>query len=303
MTYFNNLGQGRVGWKSPVSGGSTPLLLDTYSGATAAYSLRKLRSGYTGNAIRVRRSSDNTSQDIGFKSDGTLDTTTLLSFVGVGNGFVSIWYDQSGGAKNIIQNTSVYQPKIINSGSILTKNNKAGIYFDSNQFLRGDYKVIGNSGVSVFNVFAIQSVNQRSIGWDIGNNTFYEFYAFDVNTYNTPTQSFGFYGNLYPAYSTQSTNLNQNLLSIISNTTAGLPIEANTFYHINNSLKTLSPTYANGNMPNYSSASRITLGKFNSLGVDYAGFGYHQEMVIFDTNKMSDLSGINTNINSFYSIY
>jgi hypothetical protein len=290
-------------YEPKLGGGVTPLLLDTYSGASAAYSLRKLRTAYTGYAIRVRRSSDNTSQDIGFDANGNLDTVSLLSFVGAGNGFVSIWYDQSGNSKNIIQNTSVYQPKIVNSGSILTKNNKVGLYFDSNQFLRGDYKVIGNSGVSVFNVFAIQSVNQRSIGWDIGNNAFYEFYAFDVNTYNTPTQSFGFYGNLYPANSSQSTNINQNLLSIVSNTTVGLPIEANTFYHINNSLKTLSPTYANGNMPNYSSASRITLGKFNSLGVDYSGFGYHQEMVIFDTNRMSDLSGINTNINSYYSIY
>jgi hypothetical protein len=35
-------------------------LLDTYSGAAAAYSLRLLRSAYTGDAIRVRRASDNT---------------------------------------------------------------------------------------------------------------------------------------------------------------------------------------------------------------------------------------------------
>ena len=31
-------------------------MLDKYGDATAAYSLRKLRNGYTGNAIRVRRS-------------------------------------------------------------------------------------------------------------------------------------------------------------------------------------------------------------------------------------------------------
>ena len=48
------------------SGGSVPLLLDTYSGAAVAYSLRKIKSTYNGYAIRVRRASDNTSQDIGF---------------------------------------------------------------------------------------------------------------------------------------------------------------------------------------------------------------------------------------------
>jgi hypothetical protein len=45
---------------------NTPLL-DTYSGAAAAYSLRLLDSSYVGSAIRVRRSSDNTEQDIGFQ--------------------------------------------------------------------------------------------------------------------------------------------------------------------------------------------------------------------------------------------
>ena len=48
------------------SGGSggTPLL-DVYTGAAAAYSLRKLRSDYTGACLRVRRSSDSAEQDIG----------------------------------------------------------------------------------------------------------------------------------------------------------------------------------------------------------------------------------------------
>ena len=45
---------------------SESLLLDTYSGASVAYSLRKLSSTYSGSTIRVRRSSDNTEQDIGF---------------------------------------------------------------------------------------------------------------------------------------------------------------------------------------------------------------------------------------------
>ena len=49
----------------------------------AAYSLRKLLTAYTGSAIRVRRSSDNTESDIGFDGSGNLDTSALLTFVGV----------------------------------------------------------------------------------------------------------------------------------------------------------------------------------------------------------------------------
>jgi hypothetical protein len=56
-------------------------VLDDYAGAAAAYSLRKLRTAYTGSAIEVRRSSNGDTQDIGFDSNGDLDTTALLDFV------------------------------------------------------------------------------------------------------------------------------------------------------------------------------------------------------------------------------
>ena len=55
-------------------------LLDLYTGAAAAYSLRNLRSGYTAGAIEVRRSADDTTQDIGFVG-GQLDTASLEEFV------------------------------------------------------------------------------------------------------------------------------------------------------------------------------------------------------------------------------
>jgi hypothetical protein len=57
-------------------------VLDDNSGAVSAYSLRKVLTAYTGSAIKVRRSSDDALQDIGFDSNGDLDTTALLSFVG-----------------------------------------------------------------------------------------------------------------------------------------------------------------------------------------------------------------------------
>ena len=57
------------------------LLLDMYPNAAVAYSLRKLRTTYTGNAIRVRRLSDNVEQDFGFVAN-ELDTTSMLDFVG-----------------------------------------------------------------------------------------------------------------------------------------------------------------------------------------------------------------------------
>ena len=40
-----------------------PLLLDRFRNAAAAYSLRHVSDGYTGDVVRVRRSVDNTEQD------------------------------------------------------------------------------------------------------------------------------------------------------------------------------------------------------------------------------------------------
>ena len=101
------------------SGGSesTPLLLDTYTGAAAAYSLRKLRTDYSGSAIRVRRSSDSAEQDIGF--DGIhLDTASLLSFCGVGDGYVTTRYDQSGNGCDATQSSANAQMRIVSSGAL-----------------------------------------------------------------------------------------------------------------------------------------------------------------------------------------
>jgi len=121
----NNLGQVLVGWRSGiVTHGQTAGLLDTHNGAAAAYSLRKLRNGYYGNAIRVRRSSDNTEQDIAFDANGGLDTVSLLSFVGGGNGFVTTWYDQSGNGQHAVQTTAANQPYIVSAGVVNSLNNK-----------------------------------------------------------------------------------------------------------------------------------------------------------------------------------
>lgn len=80
----------------------------------AAYGLKKLISTAT-SAIRVRRSSDNAEQDIGFVGDA-LDTASLLAFVGSNSGFVAKMYDQVG-ANHWLQATAANQPRIVNAGS------------------------------------------------------------------------------------------------------------------------------------------------------------------------------------------
>ena len=87
-------------------------LLNDYSGAAAAYSLRLLDNTYSGNAIKVRRSSDNTEQDIAFVNN-ELYTASLETFAGAGDAFVTTWYDQSGSGNDATQTTAASQPQIV----------------------------------------------------------------------------------------------------------------------------------------------------------------------------------------------
>ena len=111
-----------------------PGLLDTYPGAAAAYSLRKLRTAYAGFCCQVRRSSDNATQNINFVGN-VIDTTSLLTFCGGANGFVSIWYDQSGNGNDASNATLANQPQIVNAGSVILVNSKPALQIDATDFL------------------------------------------------------------------------------------------------------------------------------------------------------------------------
>jgi hypothetical protein len=127
---------------------SAAYFTDLFGVPAAAYSLRKLSPNavYSGAAIRVRRSSDNTEQDINFFSsdvDATIDTTALSSFVGANNGFVVTWYNQNGTANHFTQTTASLQPRIVNAGTVellggLPCVNILNVAFFNNNDLRGN---------------------------------------------------------------------------------------------------------------------------------------------------------------------
>lgn len=80
--------------------------------AIAAFSFRKINPSYTGNCLRVRRSSDNTEQDIGF-SGSEFNSAAYTSFVGGSNGYLVAWYSQVTGNYNASQPSASAQPQIV----------------------------------------------------------------------------------------------------------------------------------------------------------------------------------------------
>ena len=105
-------------------------VLDGWSAGAATYSTRRMRSAYAGPLMRVRRSSDNTEQDIASTLAGLLDTTTLSTFCGSGSCFVRTWYDQSGTGRDALQTNSAVQPRIVNAGVIDSINGAPAPFFN-----------------------------------------------------------------------------------------------------------------------------------------------------------------------------
>lgn len=93
-------------------------VLDSYSSnLMVAHSVsRRLLTNYTGALFKVRRSSDNATQDISYGVDNWADTAALASFIGANSGYVDTLYDQSGNGRHMSQGTVSAQFRVVNAG-------------------------------------------------------------------------------------------------------------------------------------------------------------------------------------------
>jgi hypothetical protein len=284
------------------------LLLDDYPNAAAAYSLRKLDKDYTGNAIRVRRSNDNTEQNIGFTSGGDLDTASLKTFVGANSGFVTTWYDQSGNSRNATQSTAANQPRIVNAGTVDRENNKPFIRFDgTNDFMNHEAQLFATT--KVHDIFL--TGNNRD---NTGTQIIYEQSA----NYNVVNGAYVLYADA------SKTEIAQKIqVTPVNNNNVRSASRAYTSFQIGNFLinrdvndSTLQGRFfANNSEISMSFVSTFNYNIFNlnvSQNVAYLGARSGgiapaklnaYEFIIYTSNQSSNRSGINTNINTYYSIY
>jgi hypothetical protein len=138
--------------------------------SSGAFSIRKLDTAYTGNCMKVRRSSDNTTADIGFVASGDIDSTALLAFAGSGSAYVDTWYDQSGSAINVSQATTAKQPRIVNAGVLDTINGRATVVFDgAGQSLVGPGAMPFATGLTLLSVAETRAhTGEQSIYSEVG---------------------------------------------------------------------------------------------------------------------------------------
>ena len=281
-------------------------LLDTYSGASAAYSLRKLRSAYSGNCIRVRRSSDNTEQNIGFVNN-VLDETSLTSFVGAGDGFVTTWYDQSGNSKDITNSIGTGQPRIVSSGVIDKTLGKPTIYFGYNT-ATPRLSALENASMGMNNAEVTTLSVANKLASTGSNYTYSRIYSLRStgNDYDNANSLTSFlaqasFGGFNPALGTYSQAAGVFLSYTYNNTILSWSQKSNTgtakLYIAKNGGATSNSNTGGGNI----TATKLTLGG-NNVGDSYLN-GYISEFILYPLDQTSNKTGIETNINTYYSIY
>jgi hypothetical protein len=248
-------------------------LLNDYSGAAAAYSLRLLDNTYTGNAIKVRRASDNAEQDIAF-SNNELDTATLETFASGTDAFVTTWYDQSGNGNDATQTTATKQPKIVNAGSTILESGKPIITKTDNDS-KLNTTLVGTQNASFFGSFLCDNfsilLSQSAVTTNpyLGVARLGDTGASEVNVGNI---------SYYKNGTIISTPNRDTILSAYETQSVGS-------IFIDNGLGFNTDGYAFG----YDSSS-------------YSMYDM-QEFIIYPNDQNTNRTGIETNINDFYSIY
>lgn len=269
------------------------LLLNVVPGAVAAYALRKLLSSYSGACIRVKRSSDNTEQDIGF-SAGVLDTASLATFCsGGGNvGRVVKWYDQSGNGNDAVFGTN--GAVIYESGATIAVNSKPALDFRSGDFVYAELPTgILNAATALTYLHVIKVPN--AAGSNIGIFGPSSTGGTGLEVLQTKVIGIDTYLRINNTGRTSGSNLLfgddvQSLTEIYGNAT-------NVTAYYNNSSVSLSSSAA---LPTLNFNGVYAIGRYASG--QYC-IGKFQFVVIYAASKSGDRATITSEINGFYSIY
>ena len=323
-----NFGSSQSGSSAARMGGPG-LLLDTYGSAAAAYSLRKLNSSHDGKVLQVRRASDHVEVDVGFDSNGLLsldspvtnvteestgitqgsstnaaklgefcgearrsggDTSyaTVDSMTEAAHVEVVTWYDQSGNANDASQAVANSQPRIYNraTGIVTPQSNSNPAIVGSNSYLTS--AAISNECANGYSYFAV--------GDDIGYNRYPLIYG--VLNSNT---SFAMWCITYA--SGKHTNNNVITSPLRRGDSNGLIQSA--FYDGGTNVDVYM-SHENGTQNSGSNSVNALASTTNGHALSLnTGVGNLQEIIIWDSNKSATptRAGIESNINTFYSIY
>jgi len=294
-------------------------ILDLYpTNIHHAYSLRKLKTAYTGKCLRVRRTTTTpsvttTTVDLSFDSNNTISLNSAITYVSgtattainlgqfcasVVNGytnpdsvntnqniFVVTWFDQSGNSKNVTNATTSQQPRLVNAGQLEVSGSKPAV-----RFVRASVNSLAISDTTanlnnMSSFFVGAYVTNLGTAYSIGDNV--------SSRFNFPTSTGG---GINLAYGTSATALvlnvattSRKLFTVISPSASNSSLVDG----FTNSITVGSISILTA------SSTAISLG--NQSGGNNRYDGYIQEIIGYQSN--SNRLQKEKNINGYWTIY
>lgn len=286
------------------------LLLDTYT-ARAAYSVRKLRTAYTGDCLVVKRLSDNATQSIGFDANGNLDQSAMTSFCGTYSGDINVWYDQSGNGFDLTYITTPGYaqdgPRLVNSGVVATMSGCTitrpttswitGTPGLQNEPALGSKAFSNTQPATNFQVIRLSTnslTNRSPILYDGFSASSPRHLIYNHGDLTSPNDHWSFGVTSFPSTATGSNTTTPRLFTALFNTTASslrlngtqiLTGSLGSGTHTGLKLGNLRGTYPRPVINNYSWVGDIS------------------EVIFFQSDQSANYSAIETNINNYYGVY
>ena len=287
-------------------GGGFVGLLDLFHNAAFAPSIRLLRKDYSGGLLRARawdglanqgeadimpyRVSANeyvlnlnsTLENLDATAIGrgltTSDTLADLVSTGVNDydGLTSAWYDQSTNGNHATQSTAANQPKIVSGGSLVTENGKPAVDFDG---VSSSFNVSKITLSDDWNLFITHKLDSNS--YYFGDTIGGDYLRYRIND----------------SYRLQIAGGTDTVTGI------GDIIGAQKLLNIERDSSNNLEYYLNGTSAATSSISGAW--DIDEIGASVTNHfdGTFQELIIFNSDQSSNRTGIETNINTFYSVY
>ena len=247
---------------------NTPLL-DTYTGAACAYSLRLLDSTYTGALVNVWNGTSYA--DIYPNVFGELDTVALAAHCGSNDGFIRYWYDQSSNSNDLVQTTTSQMPKIYDGSTGVLKDSNNRVYADCNTAILYNATTVAQP-YTVFAAVQLSSNFQRvaGAGPDWSPSTYMRFAS--------PTTLTG----------TNAVTFNQRqLFTALANGTSSAMWYDGT-----------ADATGDAGTNSYTTGGTTFTRSIASNGTPRA-----YEFIIYPSDQSSNRTNIEDNINTFYNIY
>tara|TARA_Y100000114_G_scaffold87135_1_gene80564 strand:- start:240 stop:1475 length:1236 start_codon:yes stop_codon:yes gene_type:complete len=203
-----------------------------------------------------------------------------------GNGFISIWYDQSGNNNNLTQTDTAKQPKIVDSGSLVTISSKPALEFDGTDDLLEKETFTQGTLSQPNTFFAVAKLDSND---DTNRKIFDSHNSTGRNMlFLSPTNAgeFGFFATAVITTG-ETADANNNLFTALYDGTSSV-------------LRVNTVQKAAGNVGTMSMIGLIIGESHNQNSNVWKG--NIQEIIVYNSDQTSKFTALETNIKNNYSI-